>query len=80
MHVSDNQKYACGRRQNVCINTQKFKNLDSREITRISLPEIKKSNLHGTSFQPSPKINHMVITRPIEYNECLQKQKNKFEF
>ena len=56
----------CGRRLCACINTRKFKGLDSREIT--SLPEIKKSYLHGTSFQSSPKINRMLITRAI----CIQ--------
>ena len=38
------------------INTRKLKGLD----------------LHGTSFQPSPKINRMLITRPFAYNERLQ--------
>ena len=38
--VSDDRKYVCGRRLYACINTRKFKGLDSREIT--SLPENKK--------------------------------------
>ena len=38
--VSDDQKYLCCRRLYACVNTQKFKGLDSREIT--SFPEIKK--------------------------------------
>ena len=38
--VSDDQKYRCGSRLYACINTRKFKGLDSREIT--SLPEIEK--------------------------------------
>ena len=38
--VSDDRKYVCGRRLYACINTRKFKGLDSRQIT--SLPEIKK--------------------------------------
>ena len=46
--VSDDQKYVCSCRLYACINTRKFKGLDSREIT--SLPEIK-SYLHGMSFQ-----------------------------
>ena len=37
---SEDRKYVCGRRLYACINTRKFKGLDSREIT--SLPEIKK--------------------------------------
>ena len=38
--VSNDRKYVCGRRLYACINTRKFKGLDSREIT--SLPDIKK--------------------------------------
>ena len=40
MRVSDDQKYLCGHRLYMRINTPKFKDLDAREIT--SLPEIKK--------------------------------------
>ena len=32
----------------------------------------QKSDFHGTSFQSSPKINRMLITRPFPYNESLQ--------
>ena len=32
----------------------------------------QKSDLHGMSFQSSPKINCMLITRPFAYNESLQ--------
>ena len=32
----------------------------------------QKSDLHGTSFQSSPKINRMLITRPFANNESLQ--------
>ena len=35
-HVSDDRKYVCGRRLYVCINTWKFRRLNSREI--MSLP------------------------------------------
>ena len=52
------------------MNTRKFKGLDSREIT--SLPEIKKVIKNGTSFQSSPKINRMLITRQFAYSEGLQ--------
>ena len=38
--VSDDQKYLSGSRLYACINTRKFKGLDSREIT--SLPDIEK--------------------------------------
>ena len=61
--VSDDQKYVCGRRLYVCINTRKFKGLDSRKIT--SLPEIKKVIYMARHFQSSPKINRMLITRTI---------------
>ena len=66
--VSDDQKYLCGHRLYMCINTPKFKDLDAREMK--SLPEIKKSDLHGTSFQSSWKINCIIlITRPMKvYN------------
>ena len=32
----------------------------------------QKSDLHGTSFQSSPEINHMLITRQFAYNKSLQ--------
>ena len=32
----------------------------------------QRSDLHGSSFQSSPKINRMLITRPFAYNESLQ--------
>ena len=60
-YVSEDRKYVCGRRLNRCINTRKFKGLDSRKIK--SLPEI-----NGTSFQSSQKINRMLITKVI----CIQ--------
>ena len=68
--VSADRTYVCSGRLYACLNTRKFKSLDSREIT--SLPEIKKSDLHGTSFQSLPKINRRFITRPSAYNESLQ--------
>ena len=37
--VSDYRKYVCGCRLYACINTRKYKGLDSREFT--SLPEVK---------------------------------------
>ena len=55
MHVSNNWKYVCGRRLYACINRQKFKCLDLREIT--SLRKVKKHYLHGKSFKSSWKIN-----------------------
>ena len=38
--VSDDRKYVCGRRLCACMNTRKFKGIDSRAIT--SLPDIEK--------------------------------------
>ena len=32
----------------------------------------QKSDLHGTAFQSSPKINRMLIARTFAYNESLQ--------
>ena len=46
--VSDNRKFVCGRRLYACINTRKFKGLDSREIK--SLPGIKKVIYMGRHF------------------------------
>ena len=68
MRVSDDQKYLCGSKLYACINTWKFKGLNTREIT--SLSDIQKSDLHGTSIQSLPKINRMLITRHI----CIQWQ------
>ena len=61
--ASDDRKYVCCRRLYACINTRKFKGLDSGEIT--SLPG-KKSDLRGTSFHsraPNENIvqNHLNI-------------------
>ena len=47
-----------------CIYT-KIRGFDSREIT--SLPEKKKSYLHVTSFQSSPKVNRMLLTRQSQF-------------
>ena len=65
MYFSDNPKYVCSRRLYACINTRKFKGLD------YIIARHQKSDLHGTSFQSSPKINCVLITRPITYNDIL---------
>ena len=57
-------QYPCGRRLYTCINTQKFKGLDSREIASLPCRD-RKSDLHGTSFQSSPKIDRILITTLI---------------
>ena len=41
----------------------KIKRLDSREITSIAKEQTRDEN--STSFESSPKINRMLITRPI---------------
>ena len=46
--VRDDQKYLCGSRLYACINTWKFKGLDSREIT--SLSDIKKAIYRARHF------------------------------
>ena len=55
----------CGRRLYTKIQGPRFQrnNIIARD---------QKSDLHGTSFQSSPKINRMLITRPFAYNESLQ--------
>ena len=58
--VSDDQKYMCGRRLYACINTRTFKGLDAREVI---IARDQKRDLHGTSFQSSPKINRIDITK-----------------
>ena len=67
---SDNQKYIWGRRLYACINIKNSLGPQFQTIT--SLPEIKKSDLHATLFQSSPKINCRLITRPFAYSERLQ--------
>ena len=58
--VSDDQKYVCGRRLYACINTRKFTDLDSREIT--SLPK-KWFTCHVISIiaENKPHAHHKTI-------------------
>ena len=51
--VSDDQKYLCGSRLYACMNTRKFKGLDSRETT--SLPDIQKVICMARHFNHRPK-------------------------
>ena len=62
----DDRKYVCGRRLYACINTRKF--LGPRFQRNYIIARHQKNDLHGASFTSSPKINRMLITRPI----CLQ--------
>ena len=69
--VSDDRKYVCGRRLYVCINSQKFRGLDSRKIT--SLPEIKKKKIYlGRHFNYRRKWTACSSQEPFAYNESLQ--------
>ena len=61
--VSDYRKHVCGSRLYAKIHGPRFQR--SYIIARY-----QRSDLHGTSFQSSPKINRMLITRTI----CLQWQ------
>ena len=100
--VSDNRKYICSCRLYTCINTRKFKGLDSREIIHYryrislallslrkngdylwsreitSLPEIKKSDLHGKSFQSLPKIYRLLITSHLQTMKVYNTRPSQF--
>ena len=69
-HVSNNQKYVCSHRLYTCINAQKFKGLDSREIT--SLPEIKKVIYMHVISIIAENILHAHHKDLFAYNESLQ--------
>ena len=56
--VSDDRKYVCDRRP--------------RFQRNYIIVRDQKSDLHGTSFRSSPKINRMFITTSFAYNESLQ--------
>ena len=67
--VSDNRKYVC-RRLYACINTRKFKGLDSREIT--SLPEIKEVINVARHFNHRRKEIACSSQELFAYDESLQ--------
>ena len=67
MGVSDDLKYVCCHRLYACINTQKLKGLDSREIT--SLPEIKKVIYMASHFNHRRKWTVCSSQEPFAYNE-----------
>ena len=65
--VSDNRKYVCGRK---LLRVYKYTKIQKPRFQRNYIfARDQKSDLHGTSFQSSPKVNSMLITR---YNESLQ--------
>ena len=68
--VSDDMKYVCGHRLYACIKYTKIQGprFQTNYISAID----QKSDLHGTSFQSSPKINRMRITWRFAYNKSLQ--------
>ena len=68
--VSDNRKYGCGRRLYACINSRKFRGLDSREIA--SLPEIQKVIYMGRHFNYRRKWTACSSQDSFAYNESLQ--------
>ena len=68
--VSELIQYTCQRRQEIRLQSQVIR---VYKYTRIQRPRLQKnyiiardqkSDLHGTSFQSSPKINRMLITTP----------------
>ena len=61
--VSDDRKYVCGRRLCACMNTRKFKGIDSRAIT--SLPDIEKVIYMAHLFNHRRKL--------FAYSESLQR-------
>ena len=78
LFVSELIQYACQRRPEVRLRSQAIR---LYKYTKIQGPRFQrnyiivrdqKSDLHGTSFKSSPKINRMLITRPFAYNESLQ--------
>ena len=64
--VSNDQKYLCSSRLYVCIKYTKIRGpwFQRNDI----IARYQESDLHGGSFQSPPKINCMLITRPI----CIQ--------
>ena len=65
--VSEDRKYVCGRRLYACINTRKFKYLDSREIT--SLPKIQKVIYMARHFNHRRKKIACSSQDPFVYNK-----------
>ena len=60
----------CTRRLYACIKKRKIK--VPRFHRNFFIARDQNIDLHGTSFQSSPKINRMLITRPFAYNKRLQ--------
>ena len=70
-HVSDDRKYISLRSQ--AIREYKYKKIQGPRFQRnYIIVRDKKVIKNGTSFQSSPKINRMLITRQYAYSESLQ--------
>ena len=78
LFISELIQYASQRRPEICLRSQAIR---VYRYTKIQGPRFKinyiiardqKSELHGMSFQSTPKINLKLITRPSAYNESLQ--------
>ena len=70
-HVSDDRKYISLRSQ--AIREYKYKKIQGSRFQRnYIIVRDKKVIKNGTSFQSSPKINRMLITRQYAYSESLQ--------
>ena len=66
-------EYVCGRR--LYAGTDKYTKIQGPRFQKNYIfARDQKGDLHGTSFQSSPKINPMLITRLFAYNESLQHQ------
>ena len=61
----------CQRRPEIRLRSQDSRASISEKLHHCQRSKIK-SDLHDTSLQSSPKINRMLITRPLSYNESLQ--------
>ena len=66
----DDQKYLCGRRLYACINTRKFRDLDSIEIT--SLPDNKKVIYMALHFNHRRKYIACSSQDSFAWSESLQ--------
>ena len=70
LSISDDRKYICGRR---LIRVYKYTKIQGPRFKRnYIIARDKKRNEHSASFQSSPKVNRMLITRLICNIESLQ--------
>ena len=63
------------RLRSLAIRVYKYRKIQGPRFRRnYIIARYQKSDLHDLSFQSSPKINRMLITRPFAYNQSLQQQ------